>query len=371
MKTFKKLILLIHFFVFIGFSQMTLSTNAKVSIITCGTASATHAMYGHTGIRITDYTQDIDLVYNYGAFDFSTPNFALKFIKGDLQYFVTCNNFSDFEYNYRLEERTIYENELKLNQVQKQELFNVLNQSLTSDDKFYTYKFIDRNCTTMVVDKINSIIGNEVLKQTSTNLSYRGILFPYMSDFYQKLGIQIMFGAKVDQPATRLFLPFELKKSLENNPTISYPTKIIFQSKINNTNKSLLNSIYPLILILTLIIFSKNSKIQNGYIFLTGILGVFLSLVGFYSLHEEVLKNYNILLFNPLLLIYIWFLTKKRRKYVITIGQLYLASILLYILISLNKVHLTTLLPIIITNFYLVAKNVIYFKKQNPNIIDL
>jgi hypothetical protein len=32
--------------------------------------------FGHTAIRISDPSQFIDLVYNYGAFDFNTPNFV-------------------------------------------------------------------------------------------------------------------------------------------------------------------------------------------------------------------------------------------------------------------------------------------------------
>jgi hypothetical protein len=37
--------------------------------------------FGHTAIRISDPNQFIDLVYNYGAFDFNTPNFVMKFTK--------------------------------------------------------------------------------------------------------------------------------------------------------------------------------------------------------------------------------------------------------------------------------------------------
>jgi hypothetical protein len=44
-------------------------------------------LFGHTAVRI-DTEHFIDLVYNYGAFDFNTPNFVAKFIKGDLQYFA-------------------------------------------------------------------------------------------------------------------------------------------------------------------------------------------------------------------------------------------------------------------------------------------
>jgi hypothetical protein len=160
----------------ISFSQnVILSDNAEVSILTCGTAPVSYAMYGHTGIRITDYVNQIDVVYNYGAFDFTTPNFMMKFVKGDLKYFVTNENYYDFEYNYKLDGRSIVSQELNLTSAQKQQLLNELNTSLTSDERFYTYKFIDKNCTTMVVDKINKILGNEILKQALTNAKAAGI----------------------------------------------------------------------------------------------------------------------------------------------------------------------------------------------------
>ena len=71
--------LLFTFFILlntIAFSQnISLSEKAKVSILTCGLGPESYAMYGHTGIRIQDSIHAIDVVYNYGAFDFSTPNF--------------------------------------------------------------------------------------------------------------------------------------------------------------------------------------------------------------------------------------------------------------------------------------------------------
>ena len=260
----KKLLFLL--FPILSFSQnIVLSDNAKVSILTCGTAPVSYAMYGHTGIRITDVVNQIDVVYNYGAFDFTTPNFILKFVKGDLQYFVTSDNYYDFEYNYKADGRSIVEQELNLTATQKQQLFNELNTSLTSDERFYTYKFIDKNCTTMVVDKINKILGSDILKQPKSEQSYRDILYPYMSDFYMKLGIQIIFGTKVDQPATRLFLPLELEKVLEtatlNGKKIAQPTKVLNDNSVT-VPFSWLNSIYSLVAAMLLLILLNKKSIQ-------------------------------------------------------------------------------------------------------------
>jgi hypothetical protein len=92
----KLLITLLLLVSFNGFSQnISLSEQAKVSILTCGTGPESYAMYGHTGIRIQDKVIGLDVVYNYGAFDFSTPNFIGRFVKGDLQYFITNESFID------------------------------------------------------------------------------------------------------------------------------------------------------------------------------------------------------------------------------------------------------------------------------------
>lgn len=352
----------------IGFSQnVILSDNAKVSILTCGTAPVSYAMYGHTGIRITDVVNQIDIVYNYGAFDFTTPNFMMKFVKGDLKYFVTSENYYDFEYNYKLDGRSIVSQELNLTSAQKQQLLNELNTSLTSDERFYTYKFIDKNCTTMVVDKINKILGEEIIKQAKSELSYREILYPYMSDFYMKLGIQIIFGTKVDQPATRLFLPLELEKALntafQNGKKIAKPTKILNIETIT-TPFSYINSIYSLLLAIVILIVINKKGIQITYFIFAGLLGLFFSLVGLFSLHEEILWNYNIMLFNPLLLIFAFFYWKNNSRKTLLFGQICIAFTLVYLAYIVNKVQLLIVLPIVILHLFWMIKILILEKRH-------
>lgn len=363
---FKKLLFLL--LPILSFSQnVILSDNAKVSILTCGTAPVSYAMYGHTGIRITDFVNQIDVVYNYGAFDFTTPNFMMKFVKGDLQYFVTSDNYYNFELSYLQDGRSIVEQELNITAQQKQQLLNELNNSLTSDERFYTYKFIDKNCTTMVVDKINKILGSEVLKQPKSEQSYREILYPYMSDFYMKLGIQIIFGTKVDQPATRLFLPLELEKVLEtatqNGQKIAQPTKVLNEQTIT-TPFSYVNSIYSLLAAILILILLNKKGIKITYFIFASLLGLFFSLVGFYSLHEEILWNYNILLFNPLLLIFAYFYWKNNSPKIILFGQICIALTLIYVAYIISKIQLLIVLPIVVLHLFWLIRIVIGEKKS-------
>lgn len=365
----KILALLLLFTTTLSFSQ-SLSEKATISILNCGTGNESYSLYGHTGIRINDPLQGIDIVFNYGAFDFETPNFMLKFVKGDLQYFVTTNYFADFEYNYQYEQRDIFEQELNLTPIQKEKLYSQLVQSLNSDEKFYTYKFIDRNCTTMVIDKVNSILGNNyITTQKPVTISYREILYPYLENhFFEKLGINIIFGTKVDQPAERLFLPLELIESLKNTEikgnSLAKPVKTIYKAPENNFKPNPLNSIFTLIIALALIVLFRKKWLTQIYFAITGVLGVFFCLVGLYSQHEEVLWNYNVFLFNPIYLLLMYFYWKKNRKGIIKTGQILIFCLLGYVVYMLNKIHLLVVLPIIIANFILVSSLVLKHKKQ-------
>lgn len=351
----------IHYFLFLllpffGFTQnLHLSEFAKVSVLNCDTGHESYSLYGHTGIRIQDSIYNLDIVFNYGTFDFSTPNFMLKFIKGDLQYFVSTSNYRDFEYNYQIENRSIYEHELMLTQNQKQELYEKLTKSLYSDERFYTYKFIHRNCTTMVIDKVNETFGEPALQSKKpVIISYREILYPYLENhFFEKLGINIIFGAKVDQPAEKLFLPLELIKVLDTKTTKVQPKKILFEASDDHYKPSIFNSIYTIIILLSLIVLVNSRKIKIYYFIATGLLGLFFCFVGLYSLHEEILWNYNALLFNPLFIVLAYFVAKNNQPKIVLWVKIIAALHLLYLIYMLNKIHLGIVSPFIIAHFML------------------
>ena len=85
-----------------------LSDQAKVSVITCGSGDQLYSIFGHTGLRISDPVHQLDVVFNYGTFDFATPNFYGKFVKGDLDYYVSTSSFQQFLYEYKSDNRDVY-----------------------------------------------------------------------------------------------------------------------------------------------------------------------------------------------------------------------------------------------------------------------
>ena len=374
---FKKIVFILFLIGFTNSSSgqhIILSKHTLTSVITCDTGHESYSLFGHTAIRIKDIENNLDVVYNYGAFDFDTPNFVFKFTKGDLQYFAVAHSFTDFMNEYTYEQRSVYEQELIIPLAFKQRLFDNLNTALASEERYYTYKFIDKNCTSMVVDMLNKTLGsNVIVKKTNTDKTYRTILYPYFENsFYEKLGTSIIFGKKVDKLGTQIFLPLELQKSLkgiqfENHP-ICKENKILLDYT-KKTASPWWDSIYTFVFLLVFIIVLNKKSIDLLYLVTMGLLGVFFSFVGFYSFHQELSYNYNVLLFNPTLLLLLYFQYIKNKKWIINLCLFNIILILVYFVIMLNKIHLLIVLPLILTNIALLIKMTIRNSKRISVVI--
>lgn len=338
-----------------GWSQ-SLSPAARISVLTCDSGQELYSLFGHTAIRVYDPANGIDTVYNFGAFDFRTPNFYLKFVKGDLQYFVTTASYGEFLYEYQYFQRSVYEQPLNLNQPQKQRIYDRLRHILNSGDRFYTYKFIDRNCTTMVVDLVEDAIGQPVsLEVEGKGRTNREILYGYIqSQFYANLGISIMFGAKTDRELYKIYLPKQFLESIAKTTNGDRPLSD-FTAKVYEAPKAegsipVLDNAYTYALLLLVLALVRNRTLMLTWLMVCGLLGTFLALLGLYSDHDELLWNYNALLFSPFFALLVVFVLAKRERAARMAFYLSAGSLLVYLLYMLNKPHLLLMLPILLVN---------------------
>ena len=95
---------------------------------------------------------------------------------------------------------------------------------------------------------------------------------------------------------------------------------------------------------------------QIAYFLILGAIGLLFSLIGFYSLHQEVLWNYNVLLFNPLFLVLLYFRAVNNLKWVKKLSWICLGFLGIYVVYMHNKIHLFIVLPIIITTAILLLR---------------
>ena len=56
----------------------------RVSLVTLYPGSEVYEVYGHTELRVQDSYGDF--FFNYGLFDFNSPGFVYRFVKGETDY---------------------------------------------------------------------------------------------------------------------------------------------------------------------------------------------------------------------------------------------------------------------------------------------
>ncbi|HEX9600431.1 MAG TPA: DUF4105 domain-containing protein, partial [Mariniflexile sp.] len=142
--------------------QDILSEQAEISVLTIGPGTLLNDSFGHNAFRVKDPVKGIDLAFNYGVYDFETPNFYLKFAQGKLNYLIGLNYYEDFFEAYISQNRSIKEQVLNLSQIEKQKLFDYLLNNIKPENRAYLYDFFYDNCATKIKDVTNIAVNNTI-----------------------------------------------------------------------------------------------------------------------------------------------------------------------------------------------------------------
>jgi hypothetical protein len=109
-----------------------------------------------------------------------------------------------YEYQYEKKKREVDKVSRFSNQEAK-ELIDKIKCFLISEERNYTYKFIDRNCTTMVVDKINETVGKRWLKKQMIPISYREVYILILIITFVQTGNKYCIWCKKTDQNEKLF----------------------------------------------------------------------------------------------------------------------------------------------------------------------
>ena len=302
-------------------------SNLEISLLTCSPGDELYSAFGHTAIRVND------MVFNYGMFNFNTEGFYIKFVSGQTDYELGVEMMDGFERQYERRNRSVIEQKLNLTNEEKAALFNALIENTRPENKTYRYNFVFDNCATRPRVKIEECLKGAIkydVKEESE--SYRKLIEKYVGeDSWIKFGIDILIGAEADKTASffdRLFLPDELMNAFatarrDNGERLVTETKeIVSQDKDEDDDED--NGVTPLavaviamsIISIASLLFPRKLKALDFVLFLaTGLLGVVVTFLCFFSLHPLVGENYNLLWLNPLhLIIPLTIFIKKARK---------------------------------------------------------
>lgn len=322
------LILLLSVSFFTNAQQLKLSDQAEISVLTVGPGTLLMDAFGHNGFRVRDKARMIDVVFNYGTFDFDTPNFYLKFAQGKLNYKLSHNPYDNFFQNYIAQNRSIDEQILDLTRTQKQTVFDFLLNNAKRENKYYLYDFFYDNCATKMRDVLKASLNETISFTEPDNFNaktFRALIHEHVNkNSWGSLGIDIALGSVIDKtasPEEHMFLPkyiytfFEKATFTNSNKPLVKQTRSLYKMRDKPSSNTFLISPLMIFGLLGMLIIwityrdfknNRRSKWLDISLFsVTGLIGVCLLLLWFATNHTATANNYNLLwafLFNLFIL---------------------------------------------------------------------
>jgi hypothetical protein len=370
---------------------ISLSNSAEVSILTMGPGSVLNDSFGHSAFRVKDLNQNIDVVYNYGVYDFNTPNFYLKFAQGKLMYTLARNNFTPFYNYYANQNRWIKEQVLNLNSSEKQDLFNFLQNNFLPENRKYQYDFFFDNCATKMRDVLVTVLGDTIKYQDNfepKDYTFRELIQKNVYwNSWGSFGMDIAIGAVVDRKATSWeyqFLPeyvfkaadkATLDKDQEPSKLVKTTTDLFINSPKEKTASFFTSPLFFMGLLAFIILGitfkdyknnTRNRWLDISIYGLTGIIGVLLILLWFATNHSTTHNNYNLLWASPLSLVFVIAISRKSPK--IWLQKYVMFQLLMLALLSIHwitgvQVFPFALLPLLIALWFRYLYVFYYLKK--------
>ena len=191
----------------------------RVFLMTMGPGAQVWERFGHNAIWIHDPAAQPDTAYNYGLFDFGQENFLLRFVRGQMWYWMAGLPSEPYVRTYVRDNRSVWLQELNLPPAARLQLREFLRWNEQPEHRFYHYDYYYDNCSTRVRDALDRVLGGAIRAQTVGLPT--GTTFRFHT---QRLtandppiftGLLLALGPGVDRPISaweEMFLPMALRE---------------------------------------------------------------------------------------------------------------------------------------------------------------
>lgn len=318
----RSIVLLIVCLLFLGqsLSAQRLSDQAKVSLLTIAPTNELYNQFGHTAVRIADPLTGVDYCYNYGVYDFDTPNFYTKFVRGRLPYMMSLVPTERELLPYQRRGRGVLEQDFNLSADEVRKVYAFLKENYQPENRYYLYDFFFDNCATRIRDLFEDALDTRFDYPPGTipnYKTYRQLLEEKIApNPWHDFGIDFILGSPTDRYADfrgEMFLPDYLAKNISlvkyKGEELLGPPRVLVANEIVIGNDSFFTplNIGLLLLFMALAISiwgtARAKNIFDGiFYFLLAFCGFFLLFMRYGTDHFVTWQNYNILWANPLYL---------------------------------------------------------------------
>ncbi len=309
----------------------------RISLLTCEPGSSIYELYGHTAIRVQDFIQGRDLVFNYGLFDFNTPHFIWRFCLGKTDYLLGAQRIGGFIDEYDERGSIVWSQQLNLTPQENAVLYNKLLENSLPENRVYRYSFLYGNCATMAIDKIEQSISGKVrYRMPKEGETFRTILDEHTGIRpWSRFAVDLVVGAEADRQLElrqEAFAPQRLMDLASaavicdsdgtERPLVLPAVMMVHPDHSVDFGECLISPEQAMWLLILLTLFicllgwykERLFFIYDCILFgLQGIAGVIITFLFLLSSHPAVDSNWIILILNPLPLVFLPFTARNHR----------------------------------------------------------
>jgi hypothetical protein len=299
----------------------------QVRLLTYGPGEIYWQRFGHNALWLSEPAIGLDHAFNFGFFDFEQESFLARFVQGRMLYFAAAIPVLREMDSYRNEQRSIRVQELNLSPQQYQRLRDHLLWHVQPDNRDYLYDYYLDNCSTRLRDALDIALEGSLRgqfgAQPGTATFREHTRRSTAMDFWYYLGLELALGVPVDQPIRRwdeLFLPALLADALLEVSNAATATPLVVSDALEFAGATaapaaraiatwpryLLAGVGICLLLVLLTRAVAQSRLLLAMALLVGGGGLLLLLLGLFTDHAAASPNFNLLLFNPLLLLVVW-----------------------------------------------------------------
>ncbi|WP_321426026.1 DUF4105 domain-containing protein [uncultured Bacteroides sp.] len=313
--------------------------SVRISLLTCSPGTEIYALFGHTALRYENTHNGMDVVFNYGMFNFNAPHFIWRYIKGETDYQLGVTDYFSFEQEYSSRNSSVYQQTLNLLPEEKDALFNILKKNYLPENRVYRYNFFFDNCSTRPRDRVEDCIHGKVkYVENNSALSFRDIVHEFTAtNKWAEFGIDLCLGSKADEVVDyrlKMFAPLYLRNAMtgariitndgKERALVSVAKEIVSRSADRKEAESSYPSplltawvLFAIVAAITYYGYKKQKTLWGLDIVLFSIAGAAGCIIAFlvcFSEHPTVSPNYMLFVFHPLHVIYLPFMVWKASK---------------------------------------------------------
>jgi len=299
----------------------------KVSFIVVEPGPEVFELEGHAALRVNGGPMS-DFMVTYGVFDFDSPNFIYRFVKGDAEYSMGIVPWRYVAEAYRREGRTLVEYPLALDSVATDRLMRMIYENYRPENRYYRYNYVLDNCVTRPLRIVELAIGDSIVlgepaSEAATDRTFRQVMKRYHRNYpWYQFGIDIALGSGIDReitPREKAFAPVvigdQLPDATVGGRKLSGKGIVIGKGKDSAilgptpwflTPITVFWGLFAFCLIITVrdIRHKRTTRWLDSQLFgVFGLAGLLLTFLVFVSIHEATSPNWLYPWLNPLCLV--------------------------------------------------------------------